>query len=144
MAISKLTKRCAATQFRERIALRSNVFHGGQIVKGLCSRRVRRYYSSMRSSSVAAVAALVIAPMILLFGAPSAHADLSGYRRCVANITQLPITEPDPQNMNRVGLIEQDLKSGATPAAEAQKVAGMGFDQRAADAIVQCVIEENP
>ncbi len=98
----------------------------------------------MRFSSVAAVAALVIAPMILLFGAPSAHADLSGYRRCVANITQLPITEPDPQNMNRVGVIEQDLKSGATPAAEAQKVAGMGFDQRAADAIVQCVIEENP
>ncbi len=98
----------------------------------------------MRFSSVAAVAALVIAPMILLFGAPSAQADLSGYRRCVANITQLPITEPDPQNMNRVGLIEQDLKSGATPAAEAQKVAGMGFDQRAADAIVQCVIEENP
>ncbi len=98
----------------------------------------------MRFSSVAAVAALVIAPMILLLGAPSAHADLSGYRRCVANITQLPITAPDPQNMNRVGLIEQDLKSGATPAAEAQKVVGMGFDQRAADAIVQCVIEENP
>ncbi len=98
----------------------------------------------MRFSSVAAVAALVIAPTILLWGAPSAHADLSGYRRCVANITQLPITEPDPQNMNRVGVIEQDLKSGATPAAEAQKVAGMGFDQRAADAIVQCVIEENP
>lgn len=98
----------------------------------------------MRFSSVAAVAALVIAPMILLLGAPSAHADLSGYRRCVANITQLPITEPDPQNMNRVGQIQQDLKSGVSPAAEAQKVAGMGFDQRAADAIVQCVIEENP
>ncbi|OBF58738.1 hypothetical protein A5787_22555 [Mycobacterium sp. 852002-50816_SCH5313054-b] len=97
----------------------------------------------MRFSSVAAVAALVIAPMLSV-GAPSAHADLSGYRRCVANITQLPITEPDPQNMNRVGLIEQDLKSGATPAAEAQKVAGMGFDQRAADTIVQCVLEENP
>jgi hypothetical protein len=62
----------------------------------------------------------------------------------VANITQLPLTQPDPQNMYRVGLIEQDLKSGATPAAEAQKVAGMGFDQRAADAIVQCVIEEKP
>ncbi|WP_066910013.1 hypothetical protein [Mycobacterium interjectum] len=98
----------------------------------------------MRFSSVAAVAALVIAPMILPLGAPFARADLSGYRRCVANITQLPVTEPDPQNMNRVGLIEQDLKSGATPAAEAQKVAGMGFDQRSADAIVQCVIEENP
>lgn len=97
----------------------------------------------MRLSSVAAVAALVIVP-IPLWGTPSAHADLSGYRRCVANIAQLPITEPDPQNMNRVGLIEQDLKSGATPAAEAQKVAGMGFDQRSADAIVQCVIEENP
>jgi hypothetical protein len=98
----------------------------------------------MRFSSVAAVAALAIAPTILLLGAPSAHADLSGYRRCVANITQLPITEPDPQNMNRVGLIKQDLKSGASPAAEAQKLTGMGFDQRAADAIVQCVIEENP
>lgn len=98
----------------------------------------------MRFSPVAAVAALVIAPMITPSGAPSAHADLSGYRRCVANITQLPLSEPDPQNMNRVGLIQQDLKSGATPAAEAQKVAGMGFDQRAADAIVQCVIQENP
>ncbi len=98
----------------------------------------------MRFSSVAAVAALVIAPMIALSGAPYAHADLSGYRRCVANITQLPITEPDPQNMNRVGVIQQDLKSGVSPAAEAQKVAGMGFDQRAAEAIVQCVIEENP
>ncbi|OBG25417.1 hypothetical protein [Mycobacterium sp. E3198] len=98
----------------------------------------------MRLSCVAAVAALVIAPMMLLFGAPAAHADLSGYRRCVANITQLPLTEPDPMNMNRVGLIQQDLKSGATPAAEGQKVAGMGFDQRTADAIVQCVIQENP
>ncbi|ORW40790.1 hypothetical protein AWB90_22990 [Mycobacterium paraense] len=62
----------------------------------------------------------------------------------MANISQLPITEPDPQNMNRVGQIQQDLKSGVSPAAEAQKVAGMGFDQRAADAIVQCVIQENP
>ncbi|SPM27712.1 hypothetical protein [Mycobacterium terramassiliense] len=102
----------------------------------------------MRFTHVAAAvgvanAALVIAPLLPL-GAPSAHADLSGYRRCVANITQLPLTEPDPQNMNRVGLIQQDLKSGVSPAAEAQKVAGMGFDQRAADAIVQCVIEENP
>ncbi|WP_139830839.1 hypothetical protein [Mycobacterium paraense] len=97
----------------------------------------------MRFSTVAAAAALVIAPLASV-GVPSAHADLSGYRRCVANISQLPITEPDPQNMNRVGQIQQDLKSGVTPAAEAQKVAGMGFDQRAADAIVQCVIQENP
>jgi len=100
----------------------------------------------MRFTNVAAavgMAVLVIGP-ILLFKAPPAHADLSGYRRCVANITELPVTEPDPQNMNRVGLIEQDLKSGVSPGAEARKVAGMGFDQRSADAIVQCVIEENP
>jgi hypothetical protein len=98
----------------------------------------------MRFTHVTAAAGAAVAALLLLLVAPSAHADLSGYRRCVANITQLPLSEPDPQNMNRVGEIKQDLKSGATPAAEAQKVAAMGFDQRTADAIVQCVIEENP
>ncbi len=90
-----------------------------------------------------AVAVLVIT-QALVFGAPAAHADFSGFRRCVGNITELPLTEPDPQNMQRARLIEQDLKSGATPAAEAQKVAQLGFDQRSANALVQCVIEENP
>jgi hypothetical protein len=90
-----------------------------------------------------AVAVLFIAPVVLM-GTPSAHADLSGYRRCVGNITELPVGEPDAQNLQRARLIEQDLKSGVSPGAEAQKVAQTGFDPRAADAIVQCVMQENP
>jgi hypothetical protein len=102
----------------------------------------------MRFTHVAAVfgtafVALPIAPVVLI-EAPSAHADLSGYRRCVGAIKELPLSEPDPQSSQRAGLIEQDLKSGISPAAEAQKVAQMGFDQNTAGAIVQCVIEENP
>ena len=90
-----------------------------------------------------AIAVLFIAPVVLM-GASSAHADLSGYRRCVGNISELPVGEPDPQNLQRARLIEQDLKTGVSPAAEAQKVEQTGFDSRAADAIVQCVMEENP
>ena len=90
-----------------------------------------------------AIAILFITPVVLM-GASSAHADLSGYRRCVGNIAELPVGEPDPQNLQRARLIEQDLKSGASPAAEAQLVAQMGFDPRAADAVVQCVTQENP
>ncbi|OBI21751.1 hypothetical protein A5712_01395 [Mycobacterium sp. E2327] len=81
---------------------------------------------------------------IALLGASPAHADYSGFTRCVGGIKQLPLNEPDPQNFQRVGVIEQDLKSGVSPAAEAQKVAGMGFDQQTATTIVQCIIEENP
>jgi hypothetical protein len=90
-----------------------------------------------------AIAGLLFAPVVLM-GAPSAHADLSGFRRCVGNIKELPLGEPDPQSVQRARLIEQDLKSGVSPAAEAQKVARMGFDQDAAGVVVQCVIEENP
>ena len=89
------------------------------------------------------IAALFTAPVVLM-GASSAHADLSGYRRCVGNITEVPLSEPDPQSVQLAHLIEMDLKSGASPAAEAHKVAQTGFDTRVADGIVRCVIQENP
>ncbi len=88
-----------------------------------------------------AVAVLFIAPVVLM-GAP-AHADFSGYRSCVGKITE-PIGEADPQNLQLIGVIEQDLNSGVTPAAEAQRVSHMGFDPQLANGIVQCVIEERP
>jgi hypothetical protein len=67
---------------------------------------------------------------VVLMGAWSAHADISGYRRCVGNIREVPLGEPDPLSLQLSGLIEQDLNSGVSPAAEAQKVALMGFDPR--------------
>ena len=88
-----------------------------------------------------AVAVLLIAPAVLM-GA-SAHADYSGYRRCVGKITE-PIDEADPQNLQLVGEIEQDLNSGVTPAAEARIVSHKGFNPQLAHGIVQCVIEEHP
>ena len=102
----------------------------------------------MRFSYVAAAVgtaftALSIAPVVLT-SVPSAHADLSGYFRCVGGIKELPRNEPDPQNVQRARQIQQDLKSGVSPAAETQRVAQMGFDANSAGAIVQCVIEENP
>jgi hypothetical protein len=99
----------------------------------------------MRFTYVAAAVgmAIAVAPVALLEASP-AHADISGFNRCVGGIRELPLTEPDPQSLQRARLIQQDLKSGASPAAEAQKVAGMGFDQQTAAKIVQCVIEENP
>lgn len=99
----------------------------------------------MRFTYVAAAVgmAIALAPVVLL-EASSAHADVSGFNRCVGGIRQLPLTEPDPQNVQRAGVIEQDLKSGVSPAAEAQKLAQMGFDQQTAATVVQCVIEENP
>jgi hypothetical protein len=89
-----------------------------------------------------AIAVLFIAPVVLM-GASSAHADISGYRRCVGNITGVPLGEPDSQSLQLARLIEQDLNSGVSPAAEAQKVAQMGFDPHVADAVVQCVMHEN-
>ncbi|BBZ39372.1 hypothetical protein [Mycobacterium conspicuum] len=87
-------------------------------------------------------AVLLIAPVI---GASPAHADISGYRRCVAgNAQQLPLRAPDPLSMQLVGEIEQALKSGVSPDAEAQRVAQTGFDQHAANAVVQCVIQNYP
>ena len=88
-----------------------------------------------------AIAVLLIGPAILT--AAPAHADLSGYRRCVGKMTE-PMGGNDPQNLQLVGVIEQDLDSGVSPAAEGQKVAQMGFDGRLANGIVQCVIEERP
>jgi hypothetical protein len=90
-----------------------------------------------------AIAVLFITPAVLM-GASSAHADISGYGRCVGNIQGIPLREPDPQNLQLVGVIEQDLNSGVSPAAEAQKVAQMGFDPRVADGIVRCVMQEHP
>ena len=55
----------------------------------------------MRFTYVTAAAGMLIAVLlfvpVVLMGASSAHADLSGYRRCVGNITEVPLSEPDPQ-----------------------------------------------
>ncbi|WP_406816571.1 hypothetical protein [Mycobacterium sp. M23085] len=88
-----------------------------------------------------ALAVLFIGPAVMT-GA-SAHADYSGYRSCVGKMTE-PVAGRDPQNLQLVGTIEQDLDSGVPPAAEAQKVAQMGFDPSFANGIVRCVIEERP
>jgi hypothetical protein len=101
----------------------------------------------MRFANVAAAigmaVALLFAPVVLI-GAPSAHADSSGYRRCVGSVKNVPLSSHDPANMQLVGTVEMDLKSGVSPSAEAQKVAQMGFEPELANAIVQCVMEENP
>jgi hypothetical protein len=89
-----------------------------------------------------AIAVQFIAPAVLT-GA-SAHADVSGYNSCVGGIPEIPLQAHDPQNLQLVGEIEQDLNSGVPPTAEAQKVAQKGFDLRVANGIVQCVIEEHP
>lgn len=88
------------------------------------------------------IAALFIAPAALM-GA-SARADFSGYTNCVGRVTQVPLWEHDPQNLQMVGVVEQDLNSGVSPAAEAQRVTQMGFDARLANRIVECVIQEHP
>ncbi|CAM3414174.1 hypothetical protein MYCO108962_19280 [Mycobacterium colombiense] len=99
----------------------------------------------MRLTSAAAIGAAIA----VLFSAPAtltvaaAHADFSGYRRCVGKMTE-PMSGHDPQNLQLVGVIEQDLDSGVSPAAEAQRVSHMGFDPSFASGIVQCVIEERP
>jgi hypothetical protein len=86
------------------------------------------------------IAASFTAP---LMGA-SAHADSSGYSNCLANLRDNPVTQPDPRNMYTARLIEMDLQSGIPPAAEARKVAQMGFDTRTAEGIVRCVMQNNP
>jgi hypothetical protein len=90
-----------------------------------------------------AITVALIAPVVLMAASP-AHADDSGYRRCVGNLTELPLNEPDPRSLQLAGEIEQDLHSGVSPAAEARKVARMGFDPRAANVVVHCVAQENP
>ncbi len=89
-----------------------------------------------------AIAVLLIAPVVLI-GASPAHADLNGYGRCVGNVREVPLSDPDPQNLQLVRLVEMDLKSGVSPAAESRKVAQMGFDPRLADAVVQCAMQNN-
>ena len=84
------------------------------------------------------IGALFIAP------AASARADFSGYTNCVGRITEVPLWEHDPLNGQLVGVVEQDLNSGVSPAAEAQRVMQMGFDARLANRIVECVIQEHP
>jgi hypothetical protein len=102
----------------------------------------------MRFTNVAAAAAIVIAVLlvvpVVLMGAPSARADISGYRRCVGTIREIPLNQPDPQNAQLAGSVQMDLKSGVSPAAEAQKLEQTGFDSRVANGIVQCVMQEHP
>lgn len=100
-----------------------------------------RIYVAAAAGMLSAV--LLMAPVVLL-GASSAHADISGYRRCVGNIQEIPLNEPDPQSLQLARLVEMDLKSGASPAAEAHKITQTGFDTRVADGVVQCVLQENP
>ncbi|MEB4210746.1 hypothetical protein [Mycobacterium sp. 94-17] len=85
---------------------------------------------------------VALSAAVLLVAAP-AHADLNGYRSCVGSITE-PVSGPDPQNLQLVGEVEQELSSGVSPAAETQKIARRGFDPALAHGIVQCVIEEHP
>jgi hypothetical protein len=102
----------------------------------------------MRFTSVAVAfgmaAAIPFMATALLTGLPSAHADFSGYSRCVGNVQQVPISEPDPQSMQLVRQVQMDLKTGVSPAAEAQKLGQMGFDPHFADVIVHCVQQEQP
>ncbi len=102
----------------------------------------------MRSTYAPAAAGMAFAILfitsVMLPGASTARADISGYRRCVGNVKEVPLKDPDPQSLQLARLVEMDLKSGASPSSEAQKLAQMGFDPRLADAVVQCVVEENP
>lgn len=101
----------------------------------------------MRFVSVVAAVGIAIAGLIVgpaLLTSPPARADFSGYTNCVGTIQQVPLWEHDPQNMQLIGVVEQDLNSGVSPAAETQKVAHMGFDARLANRIVECVIQEHP
>lgn len=90
-----------------------------------------------------AIAVLLVAPVALI-EASSAHADISGYRRCVGNVKEVPLSQPDPQSLQLARLVEMDLKSGVSAAAEAQKVAQMGFEPQLANAVVQCAMQNNP
>lgn len=102
----------------------------------------------MRSTLVAAaigmaVAALSMAPTVLI-GASPAHADFSGYSRCVGNVQQVPLSEPDPQSMQLARQVVMDLKAGVSAAAEAGKLQQMGFDPHFAAVIVKCAAQEQP
>lgn len=90
-----------------------------------------------------AIAVPLVAPVALI-EASSAHADISGYRRCVGNVKEVPLSQPDPQSLQLARLVEMDLKSGVSSAAEAQKVAQMGFEPQLANAVVQCAMQNNP
>ncbi|WP_156349577.1 MULTISPECIES: hypothetical protein [unclassified Mycobacterium] len=98
----------------------------------------------MRVVYVAVAIAIAIALFSVAPVAAPARADLSGYGNCVGSITEIPLWEHDYQNGQLIGVIEQDLNSGVTPAAEGQKVSRMGFDPRLANRIVECVIQERP
>ncbi len=100
----------------------------------------------MRLSKVAApflMAIMSVGPVVLI-EAPSAHADISGYRRCVASVKEVPLNEHDPLSMQLARQVEMDLASGVSPEAEAQKVAQMGFDSQLANTVVQCAAYERP
>jgi hypothetical protein len=99
-----------------------------------------RYIHAAAAVPAAITAALLIAPM----GVPAAHADGAGYRRCVGETPGLRMADPDPNSLYLTGLIEMDLKNGASPAAEASKVAQMGFEPHYASGVVHCVMQNNP
>jgi hypothetical protein len=62
-----------------------------------------------------AIAVLFIAPVVLLMGASSAHADTNGYLRCVGSDEVAPLG-PARDWSPSVRVIETDLDSGDSPA----------------------------
>jgi hypothetical protein len=85
-----------------------------------------------------AIAVLFIAPVVLLMGASSAHADTNGYLRCVGSDEVAPLG-PAADWLPSVRVIETDLDSGDSPAQVAQILAGMGVKPNDAVTQVQCV-----
>jgi hypothetical protein len=101
----------------------------------------------MRFTYVAAAVGTAVAVPLMgsaLTGAPSAHADFSGYSRCVGNVQQVPLSEPDSQSMQLARQVVMDLKAGVSPSAEAGKLQQMGFDPHFAAVIVKCAAQEQP
>ncbi|MCV7101025.1 hypothetical protein [Mycobacterium palustre] len=97
----------------------------------------------MRFTYVAAAVGAAIA-VAFMGQTPRAHADLSGYSRCVGSVAQVPLSEPDSQSMQLARQVVMDLKAGASPASEAGKLQQMGFDPHFAAVIVKCAAQEQP
>jgi hypothetical protein len=89
------------------------------------------------------IAVLFIAPVVLLMGASSAHADSKGYLRCIGSDAEPPLG-PAREWSGSVRVIETRLNSGESPAQAAQVLTGMGVKPNDAAAQVQCVLANWP
>jgi hypothetical protein len=102
----------------------------------------------MRLTNPAALVGMAVAVLsigaVVLIGASPAQADISGYRRCVASVKEVPLNNHDPLSLQLARQVEMDLNSGVSPAAEAQKVGQMGFEPQLANMVVQCAAQERP